>query len=176
MSANVFMKTTGRFVGLVLFQVLILNYLNIGGHINPMLYIYFILILPFATPRWLLLMSSFLLGVTIDLFNNTLGLNAAACVMAAFIRSAIINLLTKENEITNEEPSLRFQGFIWFLYYSSLLVLIHHMLVFFLEIFTLKEFFTTIIRLLFSSTATIALILLCEIIFMRKERKTIFRK
>jgi len=68
-----YLKNAGRFIFLVLFQVWILNNLRVGGYINPYFYIYFVLLLPFSAPKWLLLVSSFLLGISIDLFMNTRG-------------------------------------------------------------------------------------------------------
>ena len=48
----VFVRNIIRFVFLVLLQVLILNNIQFSGYINPYFYIYFILLLPFDTPRW----------------------------------------------------------------------------------------------------------------------------
>jgi len=67
---QLYLKNTGRFIFLVFFQVLILNHINLGGFINPYFYVYFILLLPFITPKWLLLVSAFLIGIFIDLFSN----------------------------------------------------------------------------------------------------------
>jgi len=159
----IILKNIGRFVFLILFQVLILNNIQFSGYINPYFYIYFILLLPFETPRWLLLLSAFLLGISLDAFTNTYGLNASACVLMAFVRPFVISAISTGTEfMIGHSPSLKNQGMKWFAYYSILLVLIHHFALFYLEIFRFNEFFQTLLRVLLSSVFTLLLIFLAE--------------
>jgi hypothetical protein len=152
-----------RFFFLIFFQGLILNHINLGGYINPYFYIYFILLLPFSTPKWMMLILSFLLGIGIDMFTNTIGLNAAACVLMAFARPFVISAISSGPEsLIGDTPSLRNQGLKWFLYYSIILVLIHHVSLFYLEIFRLSEFFATFVRVLLSSAFTLILVMISE--------------
>ena len=152
-----------RFFFLVFLQVLILNHINLGGYINPYFYIYFILLLPFDVPRWLLLIVALILGLSIDIFTNTIGLNAAACVVMAFFRPFVISAIsTGPESLIGDTPSLRNQGIKWFLYYSIILVLIHHAALFYLEIFRFSEFTVTFIRVLLSSAFTMVLVLISE--------------
>ncbi|MCX6304235.1 MAG: rod shape-determining protein MreD [Bacteroidetes bacterium] len=152
-----------RFFFLIFFQVLILNHINLSGYINPYLYIYFILLLPFDTPRWMLLIAAFVLGWSIDMFTNTIGLNASACVAMAFARPFVISAISSGPEsLLGETPSLRNQGLKWFLYYSIILILIHHFALFFLEIFRFSEFMATLVRVLLSSLFTLFLVLISE--------------
>jgi len=167
----IYLKNLGRFVFLVLFQALILNNIQLGGYINPYFYIYFILLLPFETPHWLLLLSAFLLGITLDAFTHTFGLNAAACVMIAFARPFVINAISTGTEfMTGHSPSLRNQGIKWFAYYSIILVLIHHFTLFYLEIFRLTEFFQTLVRVLLSSAFTLLLVFIAEYLSFPREK------
>ena len=166
----VYIKNIGRFFFLVFFQVLILNNIQLGGYINPYFYIYFILLLPFETPRWLLLSGAFLLGITIDIFSNTPGLNAAACVMMAFIRPFIISSISSGTEfMMGTHPSLKNQGIKWFAYYSVILILSHHFVLFYLEIFRFTEFFQTLLRVLLSTAFTLLLVFLSEYLFYTRE-------
>jgi hypothetical protein len=152
-----------RFFFLIFFQVLILNHINFGGYINPYLYIYFILLLPFSTPNWMLLLLSFILGICVDIFTNTIGLNAAACVFMAFARPFVISAISSGSEsLIGDTPSLRNQGLKWFLYYSIILILVHHVSLFYLEIFRLSEFIATFVRMLLSSIFTLVLVLISE--------------
>ena len=167
----IYLKNIGRFVFLVLFQVLILNNIQFSGYINPYFYIYFILLLPFETPRWLLLLSAFLLGITVDAFLHTYGLNAAACVLMAFIRPFVINAISTGTEfIIGHSPSLRNQGIKWFAYYSITLVLVHHFALFYLEIFRFSEFFQTLLRVLLSSAFTLLLVFIAEYLSFPREK------
>lgn len=161
----IFLKNIGRFAFLILFQVLILNNIQFSGYINPYFYIYFILLLPFETPPWLLLSSSFLLGISLDIFTNTFGLNAAACVLIAFIRPSVITSISTGTEfMIGHSPSLKNQGIKWFAYYSIILVVVHHFTLFFLEIFRFTEFFQTLLRVLLSSLFTLLLVFIAEYI------------
>ena len=87
-----------RFIVLVLIQIFILNNINFRGYLDPYLYVLFILLLPFDTPKWLLLLSAFLIGFFVDLFSHSLGMNAAASVFMAFMRPAILQLLSPGRE------------------------------------------------------------------------------
>jgi hypothetical protein len=152
-----------RFFFLIFFQVLILNHINLSGYINPYFYIYFILLMPFSTPKWMLLIVAFILGWSIDIFTNTIGLNAAACVMMAFARPFVISAISSGPEsLIGDTPSLRNQGMKWFLYYSIILIVIHHLTFFYLEIFRLNEFMATFFRVLLSSAFTLLLVLISE--------------
>ena len=160
-----------RFFFLVFLQVLILNHINLGGYLNPYFYIYFILLLPFGIPRWMLLCAAFILGLSIDLFTNTIGLNASACLIMAFFRPFVITAISSGPEsLIGDTPSLRNQGIKWFLYYSIILVLLHHFSLFYLEIFRFSEFLATLVRVLLSSAFTLALVLISEYLLYPKGR------
>ena len=161
-----------RFVVLVLVQVFILNHISLGGYVNPYLYILFILWLPFNTERWVLLLSAFLLGFTVDLFSNTLGLNAAACVVMAFARPFVISMVSTGTEFEpGTRPSIGGQGFRWFFIYSLILIVLHHAVLFYLEIFRFSEFFQTLLRVILSSLVTLGLVILSEYLTIRKRKK-----
>ena len=160
-----------RFFFLLFFQVLVLNHINLGGFINPYFYIYFILLMPFDSPRWMLLLASFLLGISIDIFTNTIGLNASACVLMAFLRPFVISIIsTGPESLIGETPSLKNQGVKWFLYYSISLVVIHHAALFYLEIFRLNEFFLTFTRVLLSSALTMTLVMISEYLLYIRQK------
>ena len=168
---QLYLKNIGRFIFLIFFQVLILNHINLGGFINPYLYVYFILLLPFITPKWLLLVSAFLIGISIDFFSNTMGINAAASVMMAFARPFVISFISTGTEYeVGERPSFKNQDMKWFVYYCVILILIHHFVLFYLEIFRFREFFTTFIRVVFSSAFTFLLVMLSEYLFYRRQK------
>lgn len=158
-----------RFTGLVLFQVLILNHVSLGGYVNPYLYVLFILWLPFSIPYWQLLLSAFLLGFSIDIFANTPGLNAAATVAMAFARPFVIRVVSTGTDFEpGTRPSIPGQGIRWFFSYSLILILLHHFILFYLEVFRMSEFFQTLLRVLLSALLTFGLVLLSEYLTVRK--------
>jgi cell shape-determining protein MreD len=168
---HVYIKNIGRFVFLVFFQVRILNHIRLSGYINPYFYVYFILMLPFATPKWLLLVAAFIMGITIDIFSNTLGINAAASVLMAFARPFEINAISSGTEYEiGERPSLKNQDLKWFLYYSITLTLIHHFTLFFLEVFRFREFFATFLRVILSTIFTMILVMISEYLYYSRQK------
>lgn len=159
-----------RFIILVLLQVFILNNINFRGYLDPYLYVLFILLLPFETPGWILLLSSFLIGFFVDLFSHTLGMNAAASVFMAFMRPSVIRLLSSGREYDSSvPPGISGQGFQWFLSYSLILVFLHHAVLFLLEAFGFHDFLTTLYRILVNTVFTTLLVLLSQFLFTRKK-------
>ena len=75
----------GWFVFLFLLQVLVFNHVHIFGYATPMPYIYFLLILPSDTPRWLYVLLGFVLGLLIDLFTNTPGMAAGSMTLSGLL-------------------------------------------------------------------------------------------
>ena len=148
-----------RFVLLVLFQVLVLNNIQFLGYINPYLYILFILALPVQIPRWFLLVLAFILGMTIDIFSNTIGMHAFATVLVAFFRDGIIKLFTNIEEGNNPTPSFYTFGVSSYIKYVVLMVIIHHTTLFLLEAFSFSHFWIMLAKILLSSMVTILLIM-----------------
>jgi len=148
-----------RFVLLVLFQVLVLNNIQFLGYINPYLYILFILALTVQLPRWFLLILAFVLGLTIDIFSNTIGMHAFATVFVAFFREGIIKLFTNIEEGNNPTPSFHTFGVSAYIKYVVLMVMIHHTLLFILEAFSFSNFWIMLTKIILSSLVSIMLIL-----------------
>lgn len=157
------------FILLVLIQVWVLNNIQLSGYINPYLYILFILILPVNTPAWIQMLLGFLLGLTVDLFGYTPGMHTAATVFLAFIRPAVLaGIAPRDGYDAGDKPHLLSMGFSWYLRYSVILVLAHHLVLFYIETFSLSEFFTTLLRVVLSSVFTLLLIWIAEVLVYRK--------
>lgn len=160
-----------RFVLLVLLQVYVLNNIAFMGHLNPYLYILFILLLPLETPKWLLLISAFVLGLSIDYFSNTIGVNIAASLLVAYIRPGLIHALSPKIDLgQGVKIGIRDMGFGWFFMYSSILIIIHHVCLFLLETFRFNEIFETLGRALMSAIFTFGLVILSQYLFYRQKK------
>ena len=158
-----------RFAILVLVQILILNNIQISGYLVPNFYILFILLLPFETPRWLLLLMAFALGVSVDLFSHTLGMHAAATVFMAFLRPWVLEMSApRDGYETGTFPRVYYYGFQWFFRYTVILVLAHHFVLFYIEVFRFSEFFSTLLRVLLSSLFSVIIILISQYFVYRK--------
>lgn len=158
-----------RFVLLVLAQAAIFSHVNFLGYINPYPYILFIILYPITNNRMVFLTLSFLLGLTVDMFSDSGGINAAACVTLAFVRPAVLKFCFGS---LYEHQSVKFnniditQRFIYF----SIMVFIHHLMLFLLEIFNVTNILLIVEKTLSSSIFTIILCLLFSIIFSRNTK------
>jgi rod shape-determining protein MreD len=154
---------------LILFQILVLNNIQFSGYVNPYVYIMAILIIPSVTPAWLVLIVAFLTGLTIDLFSGSPGMHASATLLAGFARPLVLRIISpRDGYESGSSLSMATYGFRWFIIYASVIVLIHHTTLFFLEVFRFTDFFRTIFRILVSSLFTLGFILLIE--YYRKGR------
>ena len=154
---------------LVLLQVLLLNNIQFSGYINPYLYVLFILLLPFETPRYLLLFLGFLLGLSIDIFSNTPGIHASATTFMAFLRPYTIELISSRDNIeANTPPRLKNMGLGWFLRYTIILVFAHHLFLFYIEVFTFTGFIHTLTRSILSAVFTIAMVIISQFLIFKE--------
>ena len=171
MSKNIFINLV-RFIVLVFIQVFLLKNITLYNLSTPYLYILFILLLPFETPNLLLFVLAFIMGLTIDAFYDTPGLNAAACVLMALVRILFISITVQKDGFDNEpEPTLSIMGFRWFFTYVLVLTLFHHFFLFNLEAFSFSELRYTLSRVLLSSVFTVFLILISGLLFFRKKER-----
>ena len=155
------------FVSLILIQVLILNQVQFSGFVNPYIYILFILLLPLSTPRYLMLILAFIIGLTIDVFSNSPGLHSAASVFIAYLRPLVIRFISNREEDRNDYPGLLQNKFSWFLSYVSILVFLHHLVLFNLEVFSFSNFGNTFYRVILSSVFSIFVIVLSQFLVFR---------
>jgi rod shape-determining protein MreD len=169
---RLFLINTLRFVLLVITQALVLKNVNLFGLVNPMVYPLFVLLLPFAMPRWQLLILGFLSGLAVDLFTGTYGMHAAATTFLAFLRPFLITVITTGKSELDVEPNVRIQGLGWFFLYVAIACLFHHLVYFYVEIGTFWNLFYTLLKVILSTLCSTILILLLEIIFRSgKKRK-----
>jgi len=166
---NFIVKNIIRFIVLILLQVTVFNNIQLSGFINPYVYILFILLLPFETPPWILLFLSFFMGLSIDVFSNTIGIHASACVFMAFLRPFVLNLISvRDNYESDIEQGLSIYGFSWFFKYALILTLAHHSFLFIVEVFSFHNFGDTLVRVILSSIFSLILIIISQFIISKK--------
>lgn len=153
---------------LLLLQVVIFNNINFMGYINPYFYVIFIILYPLNKNKYLFLIYAFILGISIDFFENTGGVNAFVTLLMAYIRPYFITLTTIGNSIERDEINLgHLNKFQWFVY-LTLTIIIHHFLIDYLEYFKWDMFVPILIKSLFGSSITLTLCLLYLFIFPPK--------
>jgi hypothetical protein len=127
------------------------------------------MLFPVKNNRTLFIFLSFLLGLTIDIFSDTGGIHAAACVSIAYVRPIILKFSfgTIYEYQTIKFDTVEFSSkFI----YIVLMTVIHHLILFSLEIFNTSKVILTFQKTLFSSIFTIILCIMITIIFSRKTK------
>lgn len=171
MDFNIF-KYTGRFLLLLAIQVVILNHIHFGGYITPHIYPLFILMLPFDVKGWILLVAAFFTGLGVDMFSDSMGMHAAASVFMAFMRPAVIQLISVKTDFDQgEEPRIENNGFGWILLYSLILLFLHHLALFTIEVFRLDEIARILFRTLLSTGFSLFIIMISHLLMVKPSRQ-----
>jgi len=164
---NALFLTLARFVLLVLTQVLIFNSLNFLGAINPMVYVIFFYWYPLKANRGLFMMVSFFLGLLIDIFSDTLALNAIASLTLAYARPVILRFcfgVNYEFQNFSFKNTTKVQRFT----FLALLVLTHHLIFFSLEILSFGHILLILRKVFATGLVTLVLCVLFSSLFSPK--------
>jgi hypothetical protein len=162
------LNNIARFVLLLAAQILLFNNINFLGYINPFPYILFIILYPVNGNKYGLLMASFFLGLLMDMFLNSGGVHTTSCLVLAFVRPAFFKFsfgLSYEYQTVRLNDVLTPERFSFLL----LSVVLHHLILFILEIFTINFFWNIIVRTLVSTLFTLIISIL--IIYLIKPNK-----
>jgi len=160
------LKRLGLFVVLTLVQILVLNHIHLFDLAIPLLYIYFVITFRRNTPKWIILLWSFALGLAIDIFSNTPGLAAGTLTLIAIIQPYLLELFVPRDSIEDLPTSVSSLGIGKFITFSSILTVFFCLIFFALEAFT---FFNWVHWLAMSgSSAVLTLILIVAIESIRK--------
>ncbi len=163
MNKNILIPIT-QFVLLVLAQVIIFNNINFLGYLNPYPYILFLLLFPFTSNRSLYIIIAFVTGIIMDMFGDSGGIHTAACLTLAYFRPVALRFAFgvsyEYNAIRISQASL-YERFV----YITIMVFIHHLALFFLEVFNISSILYILQKTLFTSIFTILLCILFTILF-----------
>lgn len=146
-----------RFIILVILQVLIFNHINFMGFVNPFPYIWFILLLPIESAQWKILIYSFLIGLTIDIFEDTGGIHAASSLVVGLLRGNVLRFCFG---VSYDFKNLKFSKtpFLQRLSYIFILTLTHHLVLFFMEYFSVDHILYILKDTLYHSIFTIIIL------------------
>ena len=150
-----FLKRLLLFFGLMLVQALVLNHVHLFGVATPLLYVYFAISFRRGTPKWVMLVWSFLLGLSIDVFSNTPGLAAASMTLAAAVQPYLLD---------NDEvlPSIRELGLSKFTLFALILTFVYCLVFFTLESFTFFNWLQWLLSIFTSLLLTLLLVLVVD--------------
>ncbi|MDR2627276.1 MAG: rod shape-determining protein MreD [Dysgonamonadaceae bacterium] len=145
------------FIFLILLQVWVLNHVHVRGLATPLLYVYFILKLSSGNTRSSVLFASFAIGLVMDIFNNTPGMNALASTVAGFLRYYVLNLFSSKEE-KSFIPSTGTMGMGAFSCYAAVVILLHHIALFCVEAFSFFSPLMLMLKIVCSSVLTLVLV------------------
>lgn len=160
--AIIFFKRLGWFWLLVFIQVLVLNHVHLLGCAMPFLYVYLILTLDVSTSRNVLLLWGFFIGLAVDVFSDTPGMNAAATTFLAFVRPSLITLFAPRDCAEDMEPGIRSMGGWLFFRYILVGVVLHHTILLTIESFSFFDWGFLLLEILSSSLLTACCVMAIE--------------
>jgi rod shape-determining protein MreD len=166
-------RNTIRFVLFILIQVYVLFQIPpLHRFIVPYIYFLYILWLPFRMPRGTLTLVAFLYGMTLDFFTKTPGLHAASCVLIAYLRPFLVNILIPQEgaEQNYKSPSITSMGLAPYATYILILTLLHNTYLVLLEWLQFGSFWFFLGKVLSTTGISLLLIMLTELLFYRKEK------
>ena len=166
-----FVRNLIRFTLFIMVQVYVLNTIpHLHQFITPYVYYLFLLWLPFSISRISLLITGFITGLALDFFTMTPGLHAAACVLLAYARPFVINILTPKetSEFNYREPSPKSLGWTPYFVYIFVLTLLHHGYLTLLEWLSFGTFLGFLIKIVATTGISVLLIFTIELLFPRR--------
>jgi rod shape-determining protein MreD len=157
-----------RFISLFLLQIIIFNNINLFGFISPFPYVLFIILFPVNGNKSALLISSFFLGLLLDIFSNSGGIHTTASIFLAYFRPSIFKFafgVSYEYQTIKLNDTLTPDRFS-FLFVA---ILLHHLILFVLEAFQFSLVLDILLRSITSTALTIIISII--IIYLIKPNK-----
>lgn len=145
---------------LILAQVIVLNHVCLFGVAVPLAFIYVILRLPVTISKDFLFTIAFMMGLIVDVFSDTGGINTLSCLVLAALRRPILHLyFNREDELSNPFPSIDTLGMMTYFKYALTMSLVYCMMVFTLEYLSFKYLWHVVFCVLASTILTTALLM-----------------
>jgi hypothetical protein len=152
-------------------QVLVMKNVVLFHTAFCFIYVAYLLTLPVDVNPLFLMGLGFVMGFTIDIFYDSLGMHAFACVFIMYMRSYWLKLVTPQGGYdSNAVPVMAMNGVQWFLIYIVPLVFLHHILLFFVEAGGFGLFWFTVWKAVASTLLTTVLIVIFQFLFGERRR------
>jgi hypothetical protein len=152
---------------LIALQIFVLNRITLFGEYTPVLYPVFVMFYPFFRNKFQFLVLSFILGLGIDAFLGTWGINAFATTAVAYYRTLIFRTSTDTTTDFFSFSTLQWPQYLLFILSS---IFFHQLLVQYIEFFKLTRFLEIFMNIVVSSIFSFIFILLYALIFKIKQR------
>ncbi len=152
----------------VVMQAMILGRIHLFNIATPLLYIYFVAMIPRNYPKWATLLWSFALGLAVDTFANTPGVAAASMTLAGLIQPYLLELFVPRDSASDLCPSMRTMGVAKFTYYIVILTVVYCLVFFLLDAFSFAWIVEWALCVVSSSALTLLLIITIESFRLRR--------
>jgi len=147
-------KQIGRYIVVMLLQVLLFDQLQLLGVCHPYIYVLCLLMMPITLPHSADMIIGAAVGIVMDIFCNSLGVHMAACILLMFLRPYILGTIVSDKDRLNEQINLRAIGMEALIKYVVILVVIHHLTVFMLAAWSWSHIGFVLIETVVSSFIT----------------------
>lgn len=152
---------------LIALQIFVLNRITLFGKYTPVIYPVFVMFYPFFRNKYQFLALSFLLGLGIDSFLYTWGINAFATTTIAYFRTLIFRTSTDTSTDFFSFQSLQWSQYLFFIFSS---IFLHQFLVQYIEFFKPDRFFEILINIIITSGISFIFILFYSLAFKIKQK------
>jgi hypothetical protein len=160
-----------QFVVFLGLQILLLRNLVLFDTAFCFLYIGFLLFLPIQMPKVMLLVLAFACGITVDIFYDTIGINAAAAVLLAYLRPYVLLVLTPRDDYEKSDSvNVHLMGWRWFSVYALFLIFVHHLTLFFLELGSFRTVGFPLVMVVVSTIFTFLVLVIIQLLFFSARR------
>lgn len=166
---NPILKNIARFFFLLLLQTTILNNVNFLGYLNPMIYVLWVLLFPVKKNKSYILISSFFLGLCIDFFSNSGGINAFAITFIAYIRLSVLKYVLRKSDFDFITFNIKKIPLSKTIFYFAILIIIHHFLIYSLSYFSLEHYSKIFSKTFISAIFTLLLSILAVLLINKKK-------
>lgn len=157
---------------LILAQALVFNHICLFGYAVPFVFLYTLIKLPLNLSKEWLFTIGFTVGLIVDIFSDTLGMNALACTLAMALRQPILRLyVPRDNELANPYPGIKSLGIFTFIKFTLTFTFIYTTLIFFIDAFSVVGLLNVIIRIIASTILTTLLLVGIESLTTRRSEK-----
>lgn len=173
MTSNI-LKNLLRFLLLLAAQVWVVNNIRLHGLFHPQIYPLFLLLLPLEIPTLLLLLLGFASGLMVDFFSHSGAIHASAMLVVAALRPQVLAILRPAGGYQPEnQPTISSMGFLWFTTYAFILLLAHHVWLFIIETFSIRQILFVAGKIILSTLASVSIAVVLQYLFYRKDRPAI---
>jgi rod shape-determining protein MreD len=152
-------KQFGRYIIVMLLQILLFDQLQLWGACHPYVYIVCLLMMPITLPHSADMIIGAAAGLVMDIFCNSMGVHMASCILLMFVRPYLLGAVVNDKDRLNEQISLRSIGMEAFIKYAVILILLHHLTVFSLAAWSWSHIGFVLMETVISSIVTVLIII-----------------